>query len=128
VAFDSSGRVTSAGNIVVTRVPGASDGVIGGNWRHGRSSEGHPDYLWVPFSILNPADPNQNNPTDTYANPQVDLDWVRRHILTGIVDTTSPPSSSVPDAPEPRPTRSPSPGGGTNPQPGPRPTGRPVPL
>src|SRR5262249_22770095 len=90
----------SSGNVVVTRKPG-TDYFVGGAWRMGEgfySSEGWPDYMWIPYSILKPSD---------YANKDVDIDWIRDHILPpGGAD--DPTATSGPPPPSPRPSPHPS--------------------
>ena len=118
VVFNGT-RVVSSGNLIVTRIPN-TDGVVGGAWLGDAndSMNGHPDYLWVPFSILNANNPDENNPADDFANNQIDLGWFRRHIIGGEPDTTATPIP-VSTAPAPIATSSPHPIPAPQPQPHP---------
>jgi hypothetical protein len=117
VEFSVEGKVTRSGNLVVTR-RGTTDELIGGRWEGGDYADGHPDYLWVPFSILNASDPQQNDPKDDYANRFIDIEWLKAFMLQGRDD---PRSSPLPIAPPPQPSSRPS-GLPTD-----RPSGRPIP-
>jgi hypothetical protein len=102
VVFDAAGKVQSSGNIVVTR---EGDHLVGGVWRTDNGSESWPDYMWVPYSIVKPTDPDQD-----YANPDVDIDWIKAHILVpGGADDPSVSPSPVDPAPTPRPSGMPFP-------------------
>lgn len=122
VVFDESGRIVSSGDVVIAR---EGNRLVGGEWRNGEGylSDAHPDYLWIPFSVLKP------NEVEPYANPHVDVDWLRKYLLTG---TDDPGTPGGPIAPAPLPDPSPIPSGSPNPSPSgtptPRPTGGPVPT
>jgi hypothetical protein len=89
-----------------------------------------PDYMWVPYSVIKPTDPEQD-----YANPEVDVEWLRTHILVpgGADDPTvtpgapqpAPPVHNGPNFPWPGPSSAPFPG--WRPTPGPIPTSIPFP-
>ncbi len=113
VEFDGEGKIVRSGDVVVAREGGL---VAGGVWLGGNTSQGHPDYMWVPYSILRP-DPEDDDP---YANIHVDIDWIRKHILPGLDDSSVTP---VPVGPPPavRPSNTPEPGPGPSPDPGPGP-------
>lgn len=102
IVFGADGKVTSSGNIVVTR-----DGefLIGGAWTNGNYARTNPDYMWVPFSLINMADPeNQRfDPLQDDSNPKVDAVWVVEHILQGVDDPSLTPCKPEP-APNPTPT------------------------
>jgi hypothetical protein len=113
VVFGADGKMTSSGNVIVTRQPGTPY-FVSGAWRMGDgfySSEGWPDYMWIPYSIQKPTD---------YANLDIDIDWIKAHILPpgGVDDTTVQPGTIDP-APHPNPSGSPVP----FPWPFPTPTG-----
>jgi hypothetical protein len=102
VQFDSQGRLVSSGDVVVARENGL---VAGGQWLGPQTTQGHPDYMWVPYSILNP-DPNDPDPD---SNIHVDIGWLRRHIL-GRTDDNSVKPVPVSAAPPVRPSETPTPG------------------
>jgi len=114
VVFDEAGKVKSSGNLIVTR---QGDSFYGGTWMMGEgfSSEFWPDYMWVPYSILKPTD---------YANNQIDIQWIKDHILSGGVDDPSVHPSPIATAPSPQPSPSdhPTPTPTTTPTTTPRPT------
>jgi hypothetical protein len=122
VEFDSSGKLVKSGNVVVTRQEG-TEYFVGGAWRMGEgfySSEGWPDYMWVPYSILKPTD---------YGNPHVHIDWLKKHIVpAGGVDDPSTPPAPIEPPPSPRPTTSASPIPWPFPTPGPTMTPTPTPT
>jgi hypothetical protein len=76
VVFGPDGKVQSSGNIVVTR---KDDYLISGEWRNGEGiyNDAHPDYMWIPYSILTPTE---------YANKHIDIEWIRKHVLSGETD------------------------------------------
>ena len=76
VEFNTAGKIIKSGDIVIAR-----DGefLVGGRWMGGNTTQGHPDYMWVPYSILKP-DPQSEV---KHANVYIDIDWIRRHILSG---------------------------------------------
>lgn len=118
VVFDGSGRITSSGDLVVVR---QEDALLGGIWTNG-SLGTHPDYMWVPTSLLNPAEPaNFSGDDPSYVNTQIDLNWVKNHLIPGRDDPSVRPSP-VPTAPVATPTRTPPPPGpGASPVPSPSP-------
>ncbi|MFZ9595339.1 MAG: hypothetical protein ACO3A2_04610 [Bdellovibrionia bacterium] len=101
VVFDSTGRIQSSGDVVVTRT---GDTISGGAWRMGEgyNVDAWPDYMWVPYSLIKPTDPDED-----YMNPEVDADWITAHLLTpgGRNDPSTPagqilpPPSSFPRGP-----------------------------
>jgi hypothetical protein len=120
VVFGDDGKIKSSGNLIVTR---QGDSFYGGTWMMGEgfSSEFWPDYMWVPYSVLPPTD---------YANNQIDIQWIRDHILSGGTDDPSVHPSPVASAPSPHasptdtptPTPTPTPTHSSTPQPSPQPT------
>jgi hypothetical protein len=120
VEFDSSGKIIKSGDIVIAR-----DGefLVGGKWLGGRTNQGHPDYMWVPYSILKP-DPQAEV---KHANVYVDIDWIRRHILSGGVDDDSVNPAPVRTAPEASPVPLPSDDVDPGEEPSGLPTTRPTP-
>ena len=69
--FDGSGKLTSSGNVVVTK---DADGFVkGGVWTNTDLSpvDSHPDYLWVPKQVA---------PSTGNSNPNLDPAWVLRNI------------------------------------------------
>ena len=99
VVFDSTGKVTSSGNLIVTR---QGEYLVGGDWRMGEGfyTDAWPDYMWVPYGILKPEDPDQDN-----VNPEVDIDWIKAHLLVpGGADDPSVTPGPVNPAPIPTPT------------------------
>lgn len=108
VVFGPDGKIASSGNIIVTR---ENDLHVGGVWKNGGVySDGHPDYMWIPYSVVKPTE---------YANPHVDIEWLKKHILSGGVD--DPTASPRPPEPAPNPEPSPSPRPSPRPDPFPRP-------
>lgn len=110
VEFDAQGKVTRSGDIVVARENGL---VAGGRWLGPQTTQGHPDYMWVPYSMIVP-DPNDDDPD---SNIHVDIRWIQRHII-GRTDDLSVKPVPVSAAPEIRPTASPSPVQSPAPSPG----------
>jgi hypothetical protein len=111
----SGGRVVRSGNLLLAR---EGEYLVGGAWKNGGyGANTHPDYMWVPFSLLKPT---------TYSNPQLDLEWIKRHILSGGVDDPSVTPIPIPTAPAPEPTGDPVPG--PTPTPTTEPTFVPVPI
>ena len=106
VVFDSSGRISSSGDVVVTR---KNNVLYGGDWRMGEGYfvDAWPDYMWVPYSVIPSPDRDKDDP---YGNPEIDIDWVRQHILVaGGADDPSVHPSPVAPAPSPEPSHSTSP-------------------
>jgi hypothetical protein len=121
VVFDSSGKIVSSGNIIVTNKDGH---LVGGTWRVEPSSDAWPDYMWVPYTILKP------DPEDDYANPEVDIQWIRDHLLVpGGADDHSVNGGHVNPAPIPQPSGGPWPwpSSSSNNEPTPNPTRTSVP-
>lgn len=101
IVFGADGRIQSSGNIIVTT---QGDYQYGGRWRMGDGyiNDGWPDYMWIPYSISRPTDPDQD-----YANPEIDIAWLRNHILVpGGAD--DPSASPRPVEPPPTPSAWPS--------------------
>lgn len=122
IVFGPDGKIQSSGNVVVTR---QGDYHIGGAWRIGDGyfADGWPDYMWVPYSVVKPTDPEQD-----YANAHVDVDWVKKHLLVaGGADDTSVNPRPIEPAPVPCPTPSPSSRPSSNPYPQPTSTIQPNP-
>ena len=113
VVFDASGRITQSGDVLVVR---EGNWLMGGAWRNGNGLlvDAHPDYMWVPFTVLKP-DPRAEEP---YANIHVDVDWLNTFMVSGVDDPSASPSPLVP-APLPSPSGSP--------RPSPLPSGSPIP-
>ncbi|MGK5086738.1 hypothetical protein WDW86_04215 [Bdellovibrionota bacterium FG-2] len=116
VVFGADGKITSSGDVIVTR---EGDYLVGGAWKMGESyyADAWPDYMWVAYSVQKPTD---------YANPYVEIDWIKKHLLVpgGADDpTASPRPVEPPPTPSPRPTTSPS----TRPTPWPTTTSTPTP-
>jgi len=115
VEFGSDGKIVKSGNVVVAR---EGEFIAGGKWLLGNGYyvDAWPDYMWVPYSVFHPEDPDQD-----YANPHVDIDWVTKHLMVegGVDDPTASPRPIVP-APSPSP--SPNPTSSPVPTPVPRPT------
>ncbi len=103
IKFDATGKITSSGDVIVTR---QGSTLVGGAWHMDNVDENErwPDYMWIPYDITAPSDPEQE-----YINPQVDYQWVKKHLLVpgGQDDPTAVPSpvaSAPPVSPIPRPT------------------------
>ena len=105
VEFGADGKITKSGDLIVTR---DGDFFVGGAWLMGNYNvDANPDYMWVPYSIVKP------DPNDDYANPHVDIDWIKAHLLVpGGADDTSVHPIPIPSAPSPRPSPSSSPSAG----------------
>jgi hypothetical protein len=71
-----------------------------------------PDYLWIPHQIIKAAE-YPDNDKEAHANPYVDIDWVREHLLVpGGKDDPSyngKPCSIPPVPPRPSPSPKPNP-------------------
>lgn len=104
VVFDENGRMQSSGNVIVART---GEFVTGGAWRMGEGlmTDAWPDYMWIPYSVLKPNDPEQD-----YMNPEVDIDWLKTHLLTpgGLDDPNATPTDIEPAPPLPRPSTAPT--------------------
>lgn len=124
VVFGAGGKIVSSGNVIVTR---QGDYFAGGAWRVGEGyfAEAWPDYMWVPYSIVRVATPEENpNSEDDYANPYIDINWIKKHILipNGADDPSVEPRPVEPaPAPSPvpsiRPSVAPMPSSSPNPVP-----------
>ncbi len=101
VVFGADGKITQSGNLIVAR---RGDYLVGGAWKNGHINHGHPDYMWVPYSILK-VDPVAEV---QYANAHIDIDWIKKHVLSGGVD--DPSVTPAPIEPAPAPSPRPSPG------------------
>ncbi len=103
ITFDENGKITQSGNVIVTR---QDEHFIGGTWKMGSYNvDAHPDYMWVPYSIVKP------DPNDDYANPHVDIEWIKAHLLVpgGRDDPSVRPGPITPaPSPLPQPSSSPS--------------------
>ena len=144
VNFDSSGHITSSGNVVIVPQAGAPNGsswYLGGTWLGQAATsyqDGHPDFMWVPYSFLDATDVTENGPNAKLdANPYVDHAWVVDHFFKGVSDDVGgntycgrsghwPPA--VGDLPNPGPSPSGHPTtGNPTPRPTPTSTGNPFP-
>ena len=105
VVFDADGKITSSGNLIVTR---QGDSFYGGAWKMGEgySSEFWPDYMWVPHSLSNPTADLDGN---FYGNKDVDYKWIVDHIVSGGVDDPTVHPSPTATPPTPDPSHSPHP-------------------
>lgn len=104
VVFGPDGKITSSGNVIVTR---QGEYFFGGAWKMGEGFpvDAWPDYMWVPYSLVPSTDPD-----DDSANPQIDIRWIENHILVpGGADDTSATPGSVDPAPSVTPSHSPAP-------------------
>jgi hypothetical protein len=112
IVWDAEGKkIVSSGNVIVAR---DDEYFVGGAWKNG-STGSHPDYMWVAYSLYQPEG------NDDYANPEVDVEWLKQHMLVrGGADDTSVRPLPEQAAPSPRPTASPSPD--------PHPTSTPYPV
>lgn len=100
VVFGADGRIQSAGNVIVSR---EGDYFSGGAWRMGDGyfAEAWPDYMWVPYSIVRVPTPEENpDSEDDYANPYVDIQWIKKHLL---VPNGADDPSAMPRPVEPAP-------------------------
>lgn len=132
VEFGPDGKIVRSGNLVVTRKPGDPAHMVGGAWKMGTTSEGWPDYMWIPYSIQNLRDiPNLDK--QDFVNIFIDFDWLKKYMLTGRDDPSATPLP-VPTAPSPseRPSSTPSPeptwSPTTEPEPSPIPEPEPIPI
>jgi hypothetical protein len=118
VEFGPDGKIVSSGNIVIAR---KGDALVGGVWKNGSGYliDGHPDYMWIPYSVLKP------NAEEPYANIHIDYKWVEQYVLTGTDDLSTNP---LPITPAPQPCPRPSSGPSGVPVPRPTPTFTPVPT
>jgi hypothetical protein len=102
VVFDSQGKIVSSGNVIVTRKENA---LVGGAWKTDNGADSWPDYMWVPYALVKPT-----NPDEDYVNPEIDIDWIKAHILVpGGADDPSATPGTIEPAPIPRPSGSPFP-------------------
>jgi len=96
IVFDGE-QMRSSGDVVVTR---QGEYFVGGAWKNGAySATSHPDFMWIPYSLLKPT---------TYANPEIDIEWVKKHVM-GHQDDPSAVAVPVVPAPSPTPSIAPSP-------------------
>jgi hypothetical protein len=121
VEFGSDGKITKSGDVIVTR---DGDFFAGGAWKMGSMNvDANPDYMWVPYSFIKP------DPTDDYANPSIDIDWIKAHLLVpGGADDTSVHPSPIATAPSPLPSPSDHPTHSPGPDPWPTSTSIPIPF
>ncbi|MBY0472152.1 hypothetical protein K2X30_13375 [bacterium] len=70
--FDSLGRLTKSGDILITS---ENSRYYGGAWKNGTTTEAllnsHPDYMWVPLGVQF---------STGYKNPNIDDGWIRDFI------------------------------------------------
>ncbi|MEN9724315.1 MAG: hypothetical protein RJB38_2301 [Pseudomonadota bacterium] len=115
VIFNSEGQVVQSGDVVVAR---DGDFLVGGRWLQDLGTQGHPDYMWVPYSMIKP-DPRSQ---EKHANAYIDIDWLRKHLLSGGLDDDSVQPAPIPPVPEPMPVPSSEPGDTPAPRPVPVPS------
>jgi hypothetical protein len=116
VVFDANDQIVSSGNIVIVPQAGAPSGTswyLGGTWlgqAADDSVDGHPDFMWVPYSYLDASDTTENGPNAKLdANPFVDHTWVIDHFYKGAADDLGThPCSSLNQGPLPDPAPMPS--------------------
>jgi hypothetical protein len=134
VVFDSTGKITSSGNVIVMRHPNGKN-FIGGNWHDEQTvpyqgvDHTHPDFMWVPYSLMSAQDPDINKPDSPDENIYIDYTWVVNHFINGAPDdpgahpapVQSPPSPDSSNTPTPTPSH-------TFPDPFPTHTPRPTPT
>ncbi len=91
VTFGADGKIASSGDVIVAR---EGDYLVGGQWNNGAGmlDHTHPDYMWIPYSVLKGT---------TEANPELDLEWVKKWILGGGGQEPGVTPSSIPTAPNP---------------------------
>jgi hypothetical protein len=129
VVFDSNGKITSSGNVVVARHPNGVN-FVGGTWYDDRTvpyqgmDHTHPDFMWVPYSLMDARDPELNNPSDPDANPFIDYSWIVGHFVNGAPDDPGVHPSPIPSVPSTHPSSHPS----QAPNPFPFPSFRPTPV
>ena len=103
ITFNDQGKIISSGDVVVTR---KDKTLIGGEWRIGDGYivDGWPDYMWVPYQLTSPTDPDQD-----YINPEIDIQWIQSHLLApGGVDDPGIIPTPIEPAPMPMPSGFPS--------------------
>jgi hypothetical protein len=93
VKFDVNNRLTDSGNVVIvpqTGAPGGSSWYLGGTWLGQAADDmvdGHPDFMWVPYSYLDASDTSDNGANSHLdANPYVDHNWVVDHFYNHAPD------------------------------------------
>jgi hypothetical protein len=84
----------------------------------------HPDFMWVPYSLMDARDPELNNPSDPDANPFIDYSWIVGHFVNGAPDDPGVHPSPIPSVPSTHPSSHPS----QAPNPFPFPSFRPTPV
>jgi len=94
VVFDANGKIISSGHIILQK---NGEFNIGGSWMdEGSWSDGHPDFMWIPYAVAKPTE---------FANPHVDIEWIKKHILSGGVHDPTVTPIPVPNAPPLTPPR-----------------------
>jgi hypothetical protein len=120
LVFNDQGRIVSSGNVIVTRIDDKHH--IGGAWKMEEflGQPGYdwehlwPDYMWVPYQLQYAKD-FPDNEKEGYANPYIDIDWIKEHLLVpggkNDADYNGKPCPipSAPPSPSPSPSVSPSP-------------------
>ncbi len=95
VVFGSNGKISSSGDVIVTR---KGEYFVGGAWKVEEGyayADGWPDYMWIPYSVIKPTE---------YANNQIDIEWLRQHVLVpGGRDDPNASPRPIDPAPSPRP-------------------------
>lgn len=150
-------RMITSGDVIVTRKPdgeygehvfeggkyiGIRNSWDGENWREATPeacfSNCWPDFMWVPFQVLDKSEYADYGIEVGDVNPNIDIEWVKKYLLTA-GDKTDPagipnPKPAPAPKPKPKPSALPAPGGNPGTQPSPRPsvtpnpTGAPNPL
>ena len=121
VEFGADGKITKSGDVVVTH---DGDYFAGGAWKMGyHNVDGNPDYMWIPYSYIKP------DAGDDYANPNVDIEWIKAHLLVpGGLDDNTYHAGPISTAPSPMPSPSDHSTHGPDPWPTSNPTHNPNPY
>lgn len=121
VVFGADGKIQSSGGLIAAR---EGEVVVGGAWKNGAflHSDMHPDYMWVPHEVIYTGEVER--PDDPYANPHVDISWIRKHLIERQPPEPGESPGPIDPVPHPSPTSTWTPG----PRPTPRPTPVPVPV
>jgi hypothetical protein len=114
VTFDGSGHITDSGNVVIvpqTGAPGGTSWYLGGTWLGQAATDnvdGHPDFMWVPYSYLDASDTSETGANAKLdANPYIDHTWVINHFYKNAPDDVG--GTACGSAPQTHPSPSPSP-------------------
>jgi hypothetical protein len=107
VEFGPDGKIVSSGDVIVTK---KNETYVGGAWMMGEGYlvDAWPDYMWVPYTITKPFDPDED-----YVNPYVDAEWLKTHLLVpGGADDQNVTPGNIEAAPGTQPAGLPYPYGG----------------